>query len=153
MKKLFIFSDTHGNLSAIEKLIPIMRESDYIIHLGDVRTDLKVLDAELYNKTFFVLGNCDGGGDDAVIDIEDVKILLTHGDKYGVKNSLLRLYYKAKEKGVNAVLFGHTHSAFIEEKDGITFINPGTMNRYSQKSYCYAVINGDKIIAKTVYFD
>jgi putative phosphoesterase len=130
-----------------------MRESDYIIHLGDLRTDLTLLDAESYNKLYSVLGNCDGGGDDAVISIEDVKILLTHGDKYGVKNSLTRLYFKAKEQKVNAVFFGHTHNAVIEENEGITFINPGTMTKFSQKSYCYIVVSGNKITAKTVYFD
>ena len=130
-----------------------MRESDYIIHLGDVRTDLKILDAELYNKLYFVFGNCDGGGEDAIINIDEVKILLTHGDKYGVKTSLTRLYFKAKELGADAVFFGHTHSPIIQEQDGITFINPGTMSKFSQKSYCYLVIADKKITAKTVYFD
>ena len=42
MKKLLILSDTHGNISAMEKLKTIMAESDYIIHLGDNEKDINL---------------------------------------------------------------------------------------------------------------
>lgn len=150
MKTLFIISDTHGNKEGINKLLPIMEESDYIIHLGDFCTDFKGMPSEIYDKLYFVKGNCDGGGDDAFIEIEDLKIMLTHGDRYGVKQSLTKLYLKAKESLVDVVLYGHTHTPLIEEYDGITFINPGTLSIYGKKTYCYAVINKDKITSKIV---
>ena len=149
MKKLLILSDTHGNISALEKLRDIMAESDYIIHLGDHQKDIKLF-KEFDSKIFSVLGNCDGGGCDEFVEIDGLKIMLTHGDRYGVKSGLLNLYMKAKEQGVNAVFFGHTHQAVIEEKDGITFINPGTLKGFFGKSYCYAVVYNGKITAKIV---
>ena len=149
MKKLLILSDTHGNISGIEKLKNIMAESDYIIHLGDHQKDIKLY-KEFDNKIYSVLGNCDGGGQDKIIEIEGLKILLTHGDKHGVKSGLLNLFLHAKELGVNAVFYGHTHCSLIEEKDGITFINPGAMSGVWGKSYCYAVIYNNKITAKIV---
>ena len=38
----------------------------------------------------------------------------------------------------------------IEEKDGITFINPGALGGFWGKSYCYAVVHKNKITAKIV---
>ena len=150
MKKLVIVSDTHGNLKNLEKLLPIIEESDLIIHLGDYSSDLKVLSPELYDKLYYVKGNCDGGGEDAFFEAENLKIMMTHGDRYGVKQSLTKLYLKAKEMKIDVVLYGHTHIPKIEEYDGITFINPGCMSIFSNKTYCYAVVNNDKIIAKIV---
>jgi len=152
VKKIIIISDTHGNLSAMEKLLPIMKESDYVFHLGDFARDIKQFEREFDNKIFSVKGNCDGGGEDLLIEIDGVKMLLTHGDKYSVKWSLLKLKYKAKELGVRVVFYGHTHNADILDEDGIYFINPGCMNRFTDKSYCYAVLVDGKIVPSIVYF-
>jgi putative phosphoesterase len=126
-----------------------MAESDYIIHLGDNEKDINLY-REFSQKIFSVAGNCDGGGSDKIIEIEGLKILLTHGDKYRVKSGITNLFFHAKEIGVNVVMFGHTHSSLIEEVEGITFINPGTLKGYFDKSYCYAVIYDGKITAKIV---
>lgn len=40
MKKIVVISDTHGNFSCIEKLLGIMKESDYVFHLGDFEKDI-----------------------------------------------------------------------------------------------------------------
>ena len=151
MKTLLILSDTHGNIDAIDKLKPIMKDADYIIHLGDYYRDMEFYMGEFGNKIYRVKGNCDGGGEEIEIDIEGLKVLALHGDRYGVKYSLNRLNLFAKEKSANVVLFGHTHSPMVENIDNITFINPGNMTKYSNPSYCYAVISDNKITAKTVY--
>ena len=150
MKTAIVLSDTHNNFSALEKLLPKMLENDFVFHLGDNQSDILSYRKELGAKIYSVKGNCDGGGADQIIEIESVKILLTHGDKYGVKNSLLNLVFRAKELGVKAVFYGHTHIADIEVIDGITFINPGCMTSFNQKSYCYAVFHQGKLTAKIV---
>ncbi len=149
MKKIIIFADTHGNLSSMEKVYGIMKESDYIIHLGDYQRDILSF-KEFKDKIYSVKGNCDGGGEDVVLEIEGAKLLLTHGDKYGVKNSLEQLISKAKELKVDAIFFGHTHDAYIERHDGIYVINPGSTKGFYKKTYCYAVINDKQITAKIV---
>ena len=150
MKKITVISDTHGNISALEKLLPIMKESDYVFHLGDFNKDIKLYEKELGGRVYSVLGNCDGGGSDCVLEIDGVKILLTHGDRYGVKQSNYKLSLAAKELGVKVVFYGHTHDAKIEEIDGITLVNPGCMTRFSENTYCYAVIYDGKVIHKIV---
>lgn len=152
MKKIVILSDTHGNFSAIDKILPILKESDLVLHLGDYERDILAYKKELGSKIYSVKGNCDGGSDECVFTVENVKIMMAHGDKYGVKSSLSNLLYRAKELGVQAVFYGHTHIASVEEFDGIKLINPGCMNRFSQNSYCYAVVYESKITVKIVLF-
>jgi len=153
MKTVTVLSDTHGNRRAIEKLNGILAESDYIIHLGDTSGDGSHIRGLYGGKTFLVNGNCDAvklGENELVIEIEGVKIFATHGHLYSAKTTLLRLAARAKELGCKLCLYGHTHAAREDEIDGVTLINPGCMTRYSQNSYCYLVINGDKFTAKIV---
>ena len=150
MKSIVIISDTHGNHDAIEKILPIMMESDYVFCLGDFERDILAYKKQLGDKIFSVAGNCDGGGDDIVLEIDSHKIMLTHGDRYGVKYSKYKLLLKAKELGVNTVFYGHTHSAEIIEEDGINLVNPGAMTRFGESSYCYAVIHNKKLTATIV---
>lgn len=150
MKSIVVVSDTHGNLSAIEKILPIMQESDYVFCLGDFERDIMVYKNKLGDKIRSVKGNCDGGGEDLVVDVEGHKILLTHGDRYGVKYSKYKLLLRAKELGVSSVFYGHTHLAEICEEDRTNLINPGCMTRFGESTYCYAVVHNNKLTATIV---
>lgn len=150
MKKLVILSDTHRNLNAIASIYDILKESDYIFHLGDHYDDMDFLASEFKDKLYRVYGNCDYGRDpkEIIVDIEGCKIFAAHGDLYGVKYTDVRLLERAEELGANVVLYGHTHRAEIRTVGGVTLINPGTAERYAaNKSFCYAVISGNKITA------
>lgn len=150
MKTIVVVSDTHANYSALEKLMPIINENDYFFHLGDYEKDVKLFSRDIKAETCSVKGNCDGGGNDVLVDIENVKILLTHGDRYDVKSSLYKLLLKAKQLGVSAVFYGHTHNPSIIKEDGIYLINPGCMTKFCEKTYCYAVVHNGSITVKIV---
>ena len=154
MTTIVVLSDTHGNRRDIDTLFPIMEESDYIIHLGDTSQDGNYIRAKFPQKTYLINGNCDlakSGEDELTLQIEGVKIFACHGHIYSVKGTTKKLVSRAKELSCGLALYGHTHSASEQEIDGVLTVNPGTMSRYSHKSYCYLVINGDKAVAKTVY--
>lgn len=154
MKTVTVISDTHGNMRGLANISRVLQECDYVIHLGDTSGDGAKVKSEYNANTVIINGNCDPikcGEDEAVLEIEGVKIFATHGHLYSAKSTLNKLYMGGKEKNCRIVLFGHTHRALEEEIDGITLINPGNMSRYSQNSYCYLVINGDKFTAKTVF--
>lgn len=157
MKTVVIVSDTHGNMRLLNGLFGIFSEADYIIHLGDTSGDgskLRSMFPDAPDKVILINGNCDGvklGDDERVIGIEGVKIFATHGHLYSAKTTLQRLAKRAKELGCKLALYGHTHAAREDEIDGVTLINPGNMSRYSQNSYCYLVVNGEKAVAKIVY--
>lgn len=153
MKTAVIISDTHGNMRQITALYGIFRECDYIIHLGDTSGDGARIKKEFGDKTILVNGNCDPvklGENEVILNIEGVKILATHGHLYSAKTTLNKLYMRGNEKNCRIVLYGHTHRAREDEIDGVTLINPGNLSRYSQNSYCYLVINGDKFVSKIV---
>jgi len=152
VKTIVTISDTHGNFSAIDKILPIINENDVCLHLGDFERDILSYGKDIKSKVYSVKGNCDGGGEDEILQVEKVKILITHGDRYNVKSTLYPLFLRAKELGVDLVFYGHTHNAEIIEKDGIYLVNPGAMNRYGQNSYAYTVIHEKKIVCKIVNF-
>lgn len=155
MKTLVAIADSHGNVSAVEKLRPLLNESDYIIHLGDGARDMKNFYQDFGNKIYQVDGNCDIGGYNLkyfTFDIEKVRVLITHGDNFGVKFGLGRLVEFAKQENCNLVLYGHTHEASIQTIDGILVVNPGSLSYFTaQKSVAYVVINGEKVVAKINY--
>lgn len=153
MKTFTVVSDSHGNRAALEELFPIFSESDYIIHLGDTSSDGQYIKKSFPDKTYVINGNCDfmrTGQDEAVIEVEGVKIFACHGDRYGVKYGYDRLAYRAEESGCQVALFGHTHSATEININGVTLFNPGTLSRYGGKSYLYLVINAGKATGKIV---
>ena len=156
MKKVIIVSDSHGNRRALDGLDGIFAESDCIIHLGDTSSDGNYVRGKYPDRTVVINGNCDvfdAGEKETVLNVEGVNIFACHGHAYSVKSTLSRLAARAKELNCKIALYGHTHDARETEMDGVTLLNPGTLSRYSQKSYMYLVINGDKFTQKIVRID
>lgn len=151
MKKIVVLSDTHGNIAAIEKLFPVFAESDMIIHLGDTSSDGQVIRRNFPEKTYLLNGNCDFaklGESEIVLQVENVKIFACHGDRYGVKRGYDNIAYKVEQEGCKVALFGHTHAPIEKILGGVQLFNPGTLSRYSENTYLYLVVTGDKAVGK-----
>lgn len=145
MKKIIVISDSHGNKDNINEILSRAGSCDYIFFLGDGIGDTLVFPED---KLIAVKGNCDGAyNSEKVVDVDGVKIFLTHGHEYNVNESLLDLKFKAEELKANLVLFGHTHNAIIEEQGGITFINPGALkgDYINKGTYAYIIIEKGNI--------
>lgn len=95
MKTAVILSDTHGNLRAIEKILPIIKDVDYVFHLGDCFTDFTPFLRDIRGEFVCVKGNCDYASAEktVIVNVEGRKIMLTHGDTFGVKQSTLKLSF------------------------------------------------------------
>ena len=152
MKTIVALSDTHGNTQSINCLVGLFSECDYIVHLGDGARDMKNFYADFGEKIYQVNGNCDVGAyglKTFILEVEKVRVLLTHGDNYSVKTSLSSLVKYAKSEDCKVVLYGHTHQAQIDEIEGIMLINPGSLSYFNEdKSIAYVVVNGEKVVAK-----
>ena len=152
MKTIVAISDTHGNVKAVEGLYGLFSECDYIVHLGDGYRDMKTLYQEFGSKIYQVDGNCDVTVSPLkyfILEVEDVKILLTHGDMFGVKISLTRLADFALKNDCRVALYGHTHQADVQTVNGVTLVNPGSLSYFTaQKSIAYIVVNGSKVVVK-----
>lgn len=125
MMRIGVISDTHGNVSAIRKVIRAAGEVDGWIHLGDNFTDAGFLGSDV--PVYAVGGNCDYDGEnELVIGLGGARVLITHGHFYGVRQSPQKLLYRAEELGCKAALFGHTHVPVLDEEGEILLLNPGS---------------------------
>lgn len=150
MKSIIAFSDSH-NVPLPTRFLEITKENDFILFAGDGLPGIS--DFFMQENFFAVSGNCDAKfKDEEILKIENTKVLLTHGHKYSVKNNMLSLLLRAKEIGAKLVVFGHTHTPFVETIDGVTFVNGGSMstNRFGKRSYAYISIQNNKILTKVV---
>ena len=141
--KILIMSDTHGNSSRAFNAHTLSDPVDAIVHLGDGSGDADLLREALDIPVINVAGNCDAGSNaprELMWECEGKRILLTHGDAYHVKSGLARLRQRAKEIGVDAVLFGHTHQGLLECQAGLLMLNPGALSNGSHHR-SYAVLN------------
>jgi len=126
-----VLADTHGKTEPVIEALKL-RKPDAILFAGDFYHDGFRIARALESKYYGVKGNCDAGSTAAgeqVLELMGKKIFLVHGHEYGVKQSLNRLYYRARELEADAVIYGHTHIPHIEKTDGLWMINPGSPTR------------------------
>lgn len=148
--RIAVISDTHRHLYELNQITKIIQDTDIVMHLGDNIEDAEALAGSYKGKIISVRGNCDFASFAPVERLEEVegkKILLTHGHKYDVKYSLLKLKYRAMEVGADIALFGHTHESLEFYDNGIWFINPGSaaLPRDGAKSIAILEIENNKV--------
>ncbi|MEQ8201283.1 MAG: metallophosphoesterase [Syntrophomonadaceae bacterium] len=143
-------ADTHGQTDLIISRLDLV-QPDYLLFAGDFYRDGRTIARKLKIEATIVAGNCDSSYRDRqeqVVSLQNRRFLLIHGHQYGVKNTLNRLYYYARELEVDAVVFGHTHSPFCERVGDIWMINPGSPVRprlSGQGSYALIVVDQENI--------
>jgi len=148
--KVMCISDIHGNIECLNKAIEKYREenAEKLIILGDFSgyyfssSDFEV--AEILNNMagciVAVKGNCDslqadelfnfGLGYLKTIDVNGLKVTLTHGHIYSINN--------LPENCGEIFLSGHTHIGNIEKINGKIIANPGSISKPrggTRKSY------------------
>lgn len=141
MRRILVFSDTHGNIDeALHVCDTIIGVTD-IIHLGDLVRDAEKLENYIYPvPIYFVAGNNDfftPYPTEKIIEIEHKKLFLCHGHQYVRYSDIASLKEECSVKHVDIALFGHTHIPYYEKENGVIYANPGsiTQPRSSQKSY------------------
>ena len=132
--KAIVMSDSHKNFNSIIRIMDREPDATHLIHAGDVQQDVDDIESVWPNLPLAcVLGNNDyfapGVPFDRLFTIGATKFFLTHGHQYGVKHSLSLLLKKAKKLEVDVCIFGHTHTPFLEQRDGIWLLNPGSTSR------------------------
>ncbi|MGI6412746.1 MAG: metallophosphoesterase family protein [Syntrophomonadaceae bacterium] len=143
--RIAVAGDTHGRTESIRKALSHIR-FDSLFFTGDYYRDGKKLASQIKVKYYGVVGNCDlsMGKTELMVKLDGCSFYITHGHRYGVKKSINSLFYRGKEMGADAVIFGHTHVPFIERIDDMWLINPGSPSLPRSNSRCtYAVIETD----------
>ena len=146
--KIFVISDTHGNLDKVYQVYKKLDNIDLIVHCGDYYRDAQELGSKLGIRVLAVKGNCDKSFDDkdmAFLETECGDILITHGHMQRVSHSQQSLYYLALEHDCIAAVYGHTHIPVSAEWEGVHLINPGSLSRpRDNSSGSFAIIDTDE---------
>lgn len=142
MTKILVVSDTHGNKDGLMEVVKTCK-CEHVFFLGDLLKDVEELNIKNLVK---VRGNWDYDFKVKLtefLEIENVKIMLTHGHKYGVKNGLGALINEGKKEHCKLVCYGHTHVQNFLEVDGIYLLNPGALSNFKKGKFTYAVVTID----------
>lgn len=121
--RIGVVSDTHGLLRP--EVLLRLEGVAHILHAGDVG-DISILHrlAEIAPVTA-IRGNVDVTGPTAalsatdMVEIGGVTIYLVH--------SVHDLDIKPEAAGVQVVVSGHSHKASLDERNGVMFLNPGSI--------------------------
>ena len=127
--KILVVSDTHGDFDALRAAM--RREApDCVLHLGDGwREVARVRETAPRTPVYDVAGNCDVGSGRPVsmtLELDGLRIFFTHGHRYHVKASPLRVILAAREQRAGLVCFGHTHQPLCEQQQDLWVLNPGS---------------------------
>ena len=139
-------SDSHGNKKAILQAVAL-ESPNLILHLGDHDRDCLAIEDEYPDIPLrSVRGNCDLasiGADTEVFQLGEKRIFMTHGHLFKVKIALYSLYNTAIDRGVDILLYGHTHIQHFEVHDRLTVINPGSISGYRKTYAVLEIKNSD----------
>ena len=103
---------------------------DMLIHCGDVEGSEDFIRSIAGCPVHMVAGNNDFFSDlkkEEEFYIGDYKVWLTHGHNYYVSMGTEFIREEAKSRGVDIVMFGHTHRPYLEQGK-VTVLNPGSLS-------------------------
>lgn len=138
-------SDCHMAVANAERVLEKHPDIKHVFFLGDGASAIDEMKSFYGDKSFYIVsGNCDMFStfpDYGETVIDGVRIIYLHGHRHGVKYGTEQLFKLAENAGASLVLYGHTHVAKSEYRDGIYVINPGALSGSRQGSNGYAVID------------
>lgn len=151
MPRLTLISDTHGLLRP--EVIEFARDSARIVHAGDIG-DPAILDAlSALAPLTVVRGNNDRGPwAEALAETETFAV---EGVVIHVLHDLATLDLDPAAAGIGVVVSGHLHKPRIERRDGVLYVNPGSVGprRFSLPiAAAELVIEDGEVTARIVAF-
>ncbi len=117
-----VISDTHGLLRP--EALAALRGSDYIIHAGDIGDTAILTGLEGIAPVTAIRGNVDR--DTWAKKIPATSVLKVQGASIYILHNLAELDLKPEAGGFSVVVFGHSHVARRETKNGVLYFNPGS---------------------------
>jgi uncharacterized protein len=118
-----VISDTHGLLRP--EVVERLRGVDHILHAGDVGEAAILAKLREIAPVTAIRGNVDLSGECAALPPTDF-IELGKAVFYLV-HALADLDINPVVAGVTVVISGHSHRAEIRGKDGVVYLNPGSV--------------------------
>jgi len=117
-----VISDTHGLLRP--EALDVLKNSDVIVHAGDIGDPEILKKLETTAPVTAIRGNIDR--DAWAREIPPTSVLDAGGQLIYVVHNLADLDLKPEAAGLAAVIYGHSHIAKQEMKNGVLYFNPGS---------------------------
>jgi putative phosphoesterase len=117
-----VISDTHGLLRP--EVLAALRGSDYIIHAGDIGDPAILKKLGEIAPVTAIRGNVDREG--WAKKIPATNVLEVKGAAIYILHNLAELDLKPEAAGFGVVVYGHSHVAKQETKNGVLYFNPGS---------------------------
>ncbi len=145
--RIAVVSDTHGLLRP--EIFPDLAKVDHILHAGDVG-DPAILDAlRQIAPVTAIRGNIDRSGPCAALPATEA--LELGGCLLYLLHNLDDLDINPATAGIGVVISGHTHKAAITQRDGVLYVNPGSIGpRRFSLPITFALLHLDDPNAPTV---
>ncbi len=136
--KIGIISDIHDNIENLDKFTNWANEKkvDLLICAGDITKEntMEKLAADFDRNIYLVTGNAELYNPQILNDNLNVHLLgkigvfQIDGYKIGLCHEPFYIYELInKRPDLDIIFYGHTHKPWIEERNGIKTINPGTL--------------------------
>jgi putative phosphoesterase len=117
-----VISDTHGLLRP--EALAALRGSDYIIHAGDIGDPAILKKVGEIAPVTAIRGNMDR--EIWARKIPATNVLEAGGISIYILHNLAELDLKPEAAGFGVVVYGHSHVAKQETKNGVLYFNPGS---------------------------
>ena len=118
-----VLSDTHGLLRA--SVLPHLKGVTHILHAGDVGDPAILEELARYAPVTAIRGNVDVSG--ACAALPATEMLTLGAITVYLVHSLADLDIEPTAAGVQLVVSGHSHKPALEERRGVTYLNPGSV--------------------------
>ncbi len=147
--RVLIVSDTHKKNDNYFKVIEQVAPIDLVIHCGDVEGSEYAICQGAGCPVEMVMGNNDFFSDlprEIELQLGNYKALITHGHNYYVSMGNELIKQEARARGLNMVIYGHTHRPVLELDGEVVALNPGSLSypRQEGKRPSYILMDVDK---------
>lgn len=147
--KVLIVSDTHRHNENFVKVVERTAPIDLVVHCGDIEGSELFISQAAGCPVQMVAGNNDFFSElpgELTFKIRDLQVWVTHGHHYYVSMGTEFIIEEARARGVDVVMYGHTHRPSIEYSAGIVALNPGSLSypRQDGRRPSYIVMETDR---------
>ena len=130
MNRILIVSDTHRKNENYLEVLKKCGPFDMVIHCGDVEGSEFTICEAAGCPVEMVMGNNDFFSElprEKEFMLGKYKVWLTHGHNYYVSMDNHTIKTEARARGIDIVMYGHSHRPVVDYDKEIIAINPGSL--------------------------
>ena len=147
--RIGVMSDTHGLLRS--QVREVLAGVEIILHAGDVGKPEVLAELGYIAPVLAVRGNVDRG--EWANALPETQVTQVGGVWVYMLHDVSRLDVEPAGGGFGAVIYGHSHRAKVERKQGVLYLNPGAAGPWRfdlAPSVAVLEISGGKVSARIV---